>query len=97
MAEHELKTWPSFYAAVDRGDKQFEVRRADRDYRVGDVLVLREFDPDPQLKYSDPENHGYTGRELSARVTYVLPIGNLIRNPPLVALGIRLEEPPNAE
>lgn len=43
--KHELKTWPKFFAALRSGSKTFEVRRADRNFRVGDTLILREWDP----------------------------------------------------
>lgn len=48
MAKHELKTWPDFYDAVERGDKVFEVRKNDRFFQKGDEVVL--------VKW--PERHG---------------------------------------
>jgi hypothetical protein len=63
MAEHELKTWPAYFDAVERGDKMFEVRLDDRNFAVGDVLRLREW---------CPTRGDYTGREAKRRVTYVL-------------------------
>lgn len=60
---HELKTWTSYYAAVESGKKTFEVRLNDRDFRVGDVLRLREW---------SVESGDYTGRECWRTVTYVL-------------------------
>lgn len=55
MREHELKCWPQFYQPTTDGYKTFELRRADRDFEEGDILLLREWDPDSQ--------EGYTGRE----------------------------------
>lgn len=48
MSEHELKTWPEPFAAVRSDEKLAEFRRDDREPRfaVGDVLVLREWEPD---------------------------------------------------
>lgn len=43
--EHDLKCWPKYYEYVASGDKTFEVRRNDRDFRVGDTLLLREYEP----------------------------------------------------
>lgn len=64
MTVHELKTWPEFFNAVENGDKPFEVRRCDdRSFAVGDVLILREYDPGAET---------YTGRECAREVTYVL-------------------------
>jgi hypothetical protein len=62
-AVHYLKTWPPYYQAVVRGDKNFEVRKSDRDYKVGDVLVLQEWCPD---------KNEYTGSSASCNVKYIL-------------------------
>ena len=62
MTEHELKTWPEYFAAVDEGRKTFEIRKADRLYAVGDILHLREWDSDTDQ---------YTGRGMWVRVTYI--------------------------
>jgi hypothetical protein len=43
MTVHELKSWPEFFSAIETGEKTFELRRNDRNYQVGDVLVLREW------------------------------------------------------
>jgi hypothetical protein len=58
-----LKTWPAFFSATEAGIKPFEMRRDDRQFRVGDVLELCEFDPD---------GGAYTGRVVRRRVTYVM-------------------------
>ena len=61
---HALKTWPEFYEAIDSGEKTFEVRRFDRPFKVGDTLLLQEWEPTNQV---------YTGRELRRTITYILP------------------------
>ena len=45
MAEHTLKTWPKPFEAVWEDKKRFEFRQNDRDFKVGDRLVLREWVP----------------------------------------------------
>lgn len=61
--EHKVKSWPHLFQATLVGSKTHELRRAtDRDYRVGDILCLQEFDPVTKC---------YTGRELKVRITYV--------------------------
>ena len=42
---HDLKTWPEPFAAVRTLLKPWELRRNDRDYQVGDLLRLHEWDP----------------------------------------------------
>ena len=61
MATHELKCWPEFFAAIERGEKTFDVRYNDRTYESGDILELREWDPASE----------YTGRVLSRVISYV--------------------------
>lgn len=69
MTVHELKTIPPYFEDVAAGRKTFEVRHTyDRTFAVGDVLHLREWTPP-----DDPEQDGrYTGREVKAKVTYLL-------------------------
>lgn len=62
MAEHDLKCWPKPFDAVERGDKRFEFRRDDRGFSIGDILVLRRW---------NPQTGDYTGRWLRKRVTYL--------------------------
>lgn len=68
MATHELKSWPGQFQAMWNGRKRAEYRRDDRHYEVGDLLDLREWDPDLGR---------YTGFRLQARVTH------LVRGPDL--------------
>jgi hypothetical protein len=65
---HELKTWTAYYEAISEGRKTFEIRKDDRDFRVGDVLRLRDF---------DPTKDAYTGAQLDVVVTYITDAKNL--------------------
>lgn len=65
---HILKTLPDVLRATLRGDKTFEFRRDDRDYNVGDILILREWIPDRIVG-----GLGHWGElEVHVRVTYLL-------------------------
>ena len=39
MTTHQLKTWPEYFASIIDGTKMFEVRKADRSFKVGDTLL----------------------------------------------------------
>jgi hypothetical protein len=60
---HEVKSWPEFFAPVAKGVKTFELRRDDRGYRIGDLIRLREW---------EPERQEYTGREITKRIVYIM-------------------------
>lgn len=57
---HELKILPKWFEDVKSGKKNFEIRRADRDFKVGDTLVLKEY-----------EKGRYTGREIERTIQYI--------------------------
>lgn len=63
MKVHELKTWPEEFKAVDNGIKTAEWRKNDRDYKVGDLLVLCEY---------EPSTMHYSGAEICVAVTHIL-------------------------
>lgn len=59
---HYLKTWPEPFRAVVAGIKRADFRLNDRDYHVGDTIVLEEFEPD---------NCGYTGKQHTVTITHI--------------------------
>lgn len=67
---HELKTWPRHFQAIYDGRKTFEFRRNDRDFKVDDILILKEWEP--SLMYGVTGQGKYTGRECYFLVTYIL-------------------------
>jgi hypothetical protein len=95
MTEHELKCWPEFFDAVKRGDKPFDVRKNDRGYQRGDVLVLRKWDPAPHngSHYVKPDGGHvtYADRADTVRldVTYVLSGFGIESG--YVCMGIKLQ------
>lgn len=80
---HDLKCWPQYFWSVVRGEKPFEIRKNDRNFKVGDYLGLQEYDPMladkalESLESSDPESvdqaiqKGYTGQNSLFEITYI--------------------------
>ena len=62
MAVHQLKTWTTYFRDMEIGRKTFEIRKNDRYFMLGDLLVCREWDPDTEK---------YSGKKLYFRVTYI--------------------------
>lgn len=58
---HKLKLAKMFFEDVRLGRKSFELRKNDRDYKIGDILELREMD-----------NGEPTGRVIEKEITYIL-------------------------
>lgn len=75
---HYLKTWTQFFNEVRSGIKQFEVRKNDRDFKIGDTLILEEF---------DPAKDAYTGAWVPERITYKLDDERFVKEG-YVILGI---------
>jgi hypothetical protein len=69
---HELKTDPHVFDAVVRGEKTYEIRFNDRDYKVGDNLFLRrtKFDGEGMKKFGAPLI--YTGETITVKITHIL-------------------------
>ncbi len=80
MSNHDLKTWPEYFAALWNDSKTFEVRKADRDFQVGDTLTLREY---------DPKKNEYTGRAALRTVTYILREPSPFAFPGFVVMGFQ--------
>ena len=57
--EHCLKTWPDVFREIKEGTKVHEFRKNDRDFRRGDLVLLREF---------VPAGERYTGEMILARI-----------------------------
>jgi len=71
MAHHDLKTDPEVFQASADGVKNFEIRRNDRDFKVGDVLTLHETEHSG-AEMQDGKPLVYTGRSTKAKIYYIL-------------------------
>lgn len=62
MTIHKVKSWAHFFDAIKAGKKLHDLRKLDRDYKVGDILILQRY---------DNINGEYTGEELEVEITYI--------------------------
>ncbi len=61
MKTHELKILPQYYREVVLGNKTYELRKDDRGYNLGDLIVLKEYN-----------NGVYTGNEFNVTIKHLL-------------------------
>lgn len=63
MTTHTVKSWSYLFQAIKSGAKKHDIRdMRDRNYKVGDILILQEFD----------QTIGqYTGDEMPLEITYI--------------------------
>lgn len=73
---HNLKIKPKYFKEVFNGNKTFEVRKNDRNFKVGDIIVLHEYDD------------GYTTESITKTITYILADKEYIKEG-YVILGIK--------
>jgi hypothetical protein len=70
---HKLKTIQPYFDEVWYRQKYFEVRKNDRNYKIGDSVLLQEY---------DPETNEYLGRSI-----YIDRIRYILTNPEFVKDG----------
>lgn len=58
----EKKAWPEYFEKILSGEKTYDMRIADFEINQGDILILKEY---------DPETKEYTGRSIEKKVGYV--------------------------
>lgn len=63
VKEHEVKLHPGYIRDIVNGKKQFEYLKNDRDYRVGDMVTMREYNLDISM---------FTGMWIIVRIKYIL-------------------------
>jgi hypothetical protein len=66
---HHLKVSPTYFHDLWNGNKTFEVRRNDRAFQKGDLVVLQEYD---ESKTRSADKYRYTGRKIKAIIGFVL-------------------------
>lgn len=67
MTVHELKILPVHYQPVVDGLKLAELRKNDRDFQVGDHIILKEW-----------ENGCYTGNQTGREIIHIADVGSYL-------------------
>lgn len=62
MAHHDLKLDDIYYADSETGKKPFEIRKDDRNYKVGDTITLNRW---------NRITSEYMGESLERKITYM--------------------------
>jgi hypothetical protein len=60
---HELKTIEPYFLQLHLGVKDFELRKFDRDYKVGDTLILKQY---------NAVKRTFTGQSVIREIKYIL-------------------------
>jgi len=84
MTTHNLKCWIGPFQALLDEVKTFEWRLNDRDYEVGDILNLMEWNPE-----ANNGEGNFTNRELKRLVTYMLRGGQFGVPKKYVCMAVR--------
>ena len=88
-SDHVVRSWPHLFQAMLDGVKTHDLRKDDRNYQVGDVILHREY---------DIARGAYTGREQQVEVTYITgrnegqspcAVSSVVLDPEYVILSIR--------
>ena len=91
MTEHHVKSWKHLYWPIAHGLKTHDLRINDRNYKVGDILILEEY---------DIEAGEYTGNSTKVQVTYITSnqfpcaFSSAVLPKDYAILSIKLVDPP---
>lgn len=58
---HQVKIVPVYFQEVENGNKKAEIRKMDRDYKVGDLIDLEEF-----------HEGQYSGKSILTLITHIV-------------------------
>lgn len=84
---HTLKTWSVYWDAVERGEKTFEVRRDDRGFQNGDILVLRRMVQSSAGGWNEDRSDNQP-KDIRRKVTFILMGGQFGVEPGFVVMGM---------
>lgn len=68
MRTHYLKTWQPYFDMMKNGTKTFDLRKNDRNFQVGDLVMLYEYDPEK----NEPKHPALSDNILTFEITCVI-------------------------
>lgn len=94
--EHTLKCLAVYFDAIENGEKNFEVRKDDRGYQKGDILILQRcYDPNHYAKYLfgrsyevEHDSQGEPRFTLRRRISYILTGGQFGIEPGYIVMAL---------
>lgn len=92
MTTHLLKLKQPYFDAVATGEKTFELRSMERDYKVGDILSFSEIEDTYSPDHGGCAIEKTTGRQCMVKVNYIV-CGRFGLQPGYCCMGISLLHP----
>lgn len=89
MPTHKVKCWCDYWEAIERGDKNFDVRLDDRGYQRGDTLVLEKFNHKEGRYVMDAPGLAGKPKRIEKTISYVLTGGRFGVEPGYVVLALQ--------
>ena len=96
--KHTLKCSARYFDEIEAGEKNFEVRRNDRGFQKGDILILQKYDQERgryvERHFQDPVLGVMTSEpvKLERRITFILTGGQLGIEPGYVVMALERTE-----
>lgn len=97
MKRHILKTLATVWDAVASGEKTFEVRRNDRFFQTGDIVVLRKIHEPHEMfagKYVEKPGERFSTCDLEFKIGWMLHGGQFGIEPGYVVFQLEPAEEP---
>jgi hypothetical protein len=89
MKEHTLKTVATVWDAVNAGEKTFEVRRNDRFFQRGDIVILRKLSSDNSYYERDyTAKSSFATCDLKFKIGWILQGGQFGLEPGYIAFQL---------
>lgn len=91
MKIHDVKSWPEYFQPTVNGTKTCDIRTNDRDYKLGDHLLQREWKKNGAHSPMGEPLGDYTGRTTMVSITHIFTDSPelMLLEPNVVVLSIK--------